>query len=220
MIWWLVFGLAVIAIAGSDNKDAPDPTKNAKFKPGQDPTIDPSLPTTGEMAGYLYGRGELPLVPIYAGFPGTLKIPNGYSAIKVWVTKDGKTYPDPLRFAEFHGIAAREEPERGELVEKFARVYWFGVVENGSLTFYVIGKPTPHGCCALINCKRTSDPTTQIWTNKGGTPDEWAKKMGPLWKCNCEGTTDQCFTLYPADPADWPRANVPPAKGIKDLIAP
>lgn len=209
-MWWLAL-LALGLAAGGDTK----PSSTLGLAGAQ------AMPTKSQILAYLRSRPDLKRVPIYKGFPQTLKIPQGFAPVQVWVYDDGTAYPDPRRFAQHHGIATLDDPERAEIQERFARLYWFGVSEGDALTFYVLGKPVANGhCCTRVTCEsstssssssgpgQSSSSSSDQWmqTEIGGAAIDWERKLPPGWSCVCDETASECFTLAPALPTNWPRA--------------
>lgn len=229
MLPLLLLGLAVAAAAGGGSG-------GTSKTPGLGLLAPVAVPKKWQILAYLRSRPDLPRLPIYRGFPQNMPIPEGYSPVKVWVTVDGQTYPDPRRFNQFHGLATLDQPERGEMQSRFSKLYWFGVSEGTVLTFYVLGKPAPtEQCCVLVTCGSSSSDSSpghgssseEVYrTDGGGAASDWQIKFGGAMACACEANASECFRLYPAPLADWEQIDygfdpfepfdpIPPLPGVR-----
>lgn len=158
-------------------------------------------------------------IPYYEGFPQTMKIPTGYQAIQLAVTRDGKTYYDPRRFLQWSALSAEHLPSESgwaEAAEEFAKTYYFAVVGEGVLTLWVLAKSTGlNSCCVEVECsKRTESGKSwkveEFLTGMGGVAMGYEKNLGDGWACECVDRGDACWILTPPPLASWPRAKIMP----------
>lgn len=153
-------------------------------------------------------------MPFYDGFPEGIIEENGYDpsvtkAINIWVSENGKTYPDPRRFVQWNIVVAGNMTK-----QEFWDTYCFAVSENNVLNFYVLGAETTRNrCCQEIRCwKKSSDMVDgklvvteeEIRTDHGGHPPDMQKKLGKGWECHCYKAASACYSIVERPPYNWP----------------